>query len=127
MSEKSIVEKLFIKPGQIFSLINSPEGYKDLMGVFPADVEVNLLVKQNSDIIQYFVRWQSDLRISYPLLKNALKPGGSLWVTYPKISAKAETDLNRDIIWHIGEEFGIRPTSMIAVDEVWSAMRMRII
>ena len=45
-----------------------------------------------------------------------------LWVAYPKGN---RTDLNRDSLWPILGEHGLRPISQVAVDDVWSALRFR--
>jgi hypothetical protein len=45
-----------------------------------------------------------------------------LWVSYPKAN---RTDLNRDTLWPILAEYGMRPVGQVAVDEVWSALRFR--
>lgn len=35
------------------------------------------------------------------------------------------SDLNRDTLWPVLVEYGMRPVSQVAVDEVWSAPRFR--
>ncbi|MEV4090069.1 hypothetical protein AB0J43_58360, partial [Nonomuraea fuscirosea] len=45
-----------------------------------------------------------------------------VWVAYPKGN---RSDVNRDTLWPIVAEFGLRPNGQVAVDEVWSALRFR--
>jgi len=45
-----------------------------------------------------------------------------LWVAYPKGN---RTDINRDSLWPILAEYGMRPVAQVSIDEVWSAMRFR--
>jgi len=45
-----------------------------------------------------------------------------LWVAYPKAN---RADINRDTLWPILAEYGMRPIGQVAVDEVWSALRFR--
>ncbi|MFC6674945.1 hypothetical protein ACFQE7_02945 [Nonomuraea ferruginea] len=45
-----------------------------------------------------------------------------LWVAYPK---GGKSDVNRDTLWPIVGEFGLRPNGQVAVDETWSALRFR--
>jgi len=45
-----------------------------------------------------------------------------LWVAYPK-GNKSDTD--RDTLWPIVGEYGLKPNAQVAVDEVWSALRFR--
>jgi hypothetical protein len=44
------------------------------------------------------------------------------WVAYPKAN---RTDINRDSLWPILAEHGMRPITQVAIDEVWSALRFR--
>jgi hypothetical protein len=45
-----------------------------------------------------------------------------LWVAYPKGN---RADINRDTLWPILAEHGLRPITQVAVDGVWSALRFR--
>jgi hypothetical protein len=44
------------------------------------------------------------------------------WVAYPKAN---KADINRDTLWPILAEYGMRPIGQVAIDEVWSALRFR--
>jgi hypothetical protein len=44
------------------------------------------------------------------------------WVAYPKAN---RADINRDTLWPILGEYGMRPITQVAVDNVWSALRFR--
>jgi len=63
--------------------------------------------------------------VNFKLLIEALKDEGSLWISYPKGTSKVETDINRDIIWKIGEGLGLKPVAMISIDPVWAAFRLK--
>jgi hypothetical protein len=45
-----------------------------------------------------------------------------VWVAYPKGN---RADINRDTLWPIVAEHGMRPITQVAVDDVWSALRFR--
>jgi hypothetical protein len=51
-----------------------------------------------------------------------LSTPATVWVAYPKAN---RTDLNRDSLWPIVSEYGLRPNGQVAVDDVWSALRFR--
>jgi hypothetical protein len=44
------------------------------------------------------------------------------WVAYPKGN---KADINRDTLWPILAEYGMRPIAQVAIDPVWSALRFR--
>lgn len=48
-----------------------------------------------------------------------------LWFAYPKGTSKIKTDINRDILWATGMEYGIDAVSAISINEIWSALRFR--
>jgi hypothetical protein len=45
-----------------------------------------------------------------------------LWVAYPKSN---RTDINRDSLWPILADHGLRPIGQVALDATWSALRFR--
>jgi hypothetical protein len=60
------------------------------------------------------------LRKAKPLLRD----GGLLWATYPK-AGQMDTDLKREVVWECAEAVGMDTVSQIAVDDVWSALRLK--
>jgi hypothetical protein len=76
-------------------------------------------------VVHLFVQHQSELAEHWPLVREALKPGGLMWVSYPKKSAKVETDISRDEGWDVVLADGWRPVTQVAFDDMWSALRFR--
>ena len=54
--------------------------------------------------------------------KDQLAQPSIFWVAYAKAN---RGDLNRDSLWPILGEYGMRPIGQVSVDEAWSAMRFR--
>ena len=54
-----------------------------------------------------------------------MRDGGLLWLAFPKKSSGIATDLTRDHGWDVIHRAGWQGVSLIAVDERWSAMRLR--
>ena len=46
------------------------------------------------------------------------------WVAYPK-AGKLGTDLNRDVLAELVKREDVRPVRQVALDDVWSALRLR--
>ena len=44
------------------------------------------------------------------------------WIAYPK---GVGGDLNRSVVWEVAGDFGWRPVSQIAINQHWSAIRLR--
>ncbi|TDD70504.1 hypothetical protein E1262_09710 [Jiangella aurantiaca] len=54
--------------------------------------------------------------------RDAVTAPQVVWVAYPK---GGRSDVNRDSLWPIVAEFGLRPNGQVAIDDVWSALRFR--
>ncbi|MGA2499540.1 MAG: DUF3052 domain-containing protein [Tepidisphaeraceae bacterium] len=127
MSEKSVAEKLLIKPGQKVMFVNAPAGYKAVLGSLPKGVEVLTESAGPMDIIQVFVGSRKELEEQLPRLKRLLALKGLLWVTYHKGSSKQKSDINRDTIAAYANTIGMQAVAMISVDENLSALRLKIV
>ncbi len=46
------------------------------------------------------------------------------WVAYPK-AGKLGTDLNRDVLAELVKARGVQPVRQVALDDIWSALRLR--
>ncbi len=127
MSEKSIAQKMFIKPDSRFLLVNPPAGYLAQLGELP---QGTVLLNDSSsivEVIQVFVANRAELEQQLPRLKELLAPKGMLWVTYHKGTSKVKTDINRDTIYAYAHTIGLDGVAMLSIDEDWSAFRLKLI
>src|SRR5437870_1648298 len=93
---KNVTEKLMIKEGQRFLLLNEPSNYRRLVGRLPNKVTISTEPNGQYDVIQVFVASKNELNQRLPGLKTSLASDGIVWVTYPKGSSKMKTDINSD-------------------------------
>ncbi|HSO05462.1 MAG TPA: hypothetical protein VLQ92_13330 [Candidatus Limnocylindrales bacterium] len=114
-----MAQKLLIRPGSAvwvsdparLPLIGPlPEGVRSAHGMDAADVAVVL------------VDDEAGLRALADAHREALGAPRALWLVYPKGNRIA---LNRDSLWRLMADYGVRPITQVAVDEVWSALRFR--
>lgn len=128
MVDTSLVKKLGIKPKQRVLIQYAPEGYSDQIGaLLPVDVELVTTPASsgNFDLVLQFVRNKAEVEKDIPKAIELVKPGGRLWISYPKQSSKVPTDINRDILWKVFPNSEWRPVTQISIDEIWSALRFR--
>lgn len=125
MPETPIAKKLGMKPAQKALLLNAPEGYIQALEPLPAGVEVKTVAEGTFDFIQVFCYGKADVDRYAPMVLQALKPNGLLWLAYPKKTSKITTDISRDVGWDALLAAGMQGVSLIAVDETWSAFRFR--
>lgn len=124
MPEKSIFDKLQLKPGRTLLLVAAPSDYLDSAGKIPDGAVVSSEL-QPAFIIQVFVRSRAELETAFEKFSPLVLPGGMLWVTYPKLTSKLKGDIHRDSINAYAQQNGWTGIAIISLDEDWSALRLK--
>ena len=119
MSAKSVAERLQIKPDT--TVWTSDPAHVGLVEPLPEGVRVVDRLDQATTALVFAPDARS-LRSVLSANQDELARPDILWVAYPKAN---RADINRDTLWPILGEFGMRPIAQVAVDEVWSALRFR--
>lgn len=127
MSDTSIAQKLRIKEGNKVLVVNGPQDYKSILGELPPNVAVQGKSTAPVDVVQVFVTSRKDLEAQLPKLKGLLRPKGILWVSYPKGTSKIKADINRDSIREYGQSIGLEAVALVALDDTWSALRLKVV
>jgi hypothetical protein len=125
MSENPLLKKMKLKPGQRAAIINAPDGYLEALQPLPAEAELAEQLVGTFDWVQLFVKTQAELEQVLPRVRAALKPAGTLWITFPKGTSKIQTDLTRDKGWDTLRALDLKWINLISVDETWSAFSLR--
>ena len=125
MSTKPAYEKLRLRGDMKVAVLNNPGNYGDLTGGLPDGVIIVDESEEKVDFVHLFVSDQAELEKFIDVAIDTVKYDGLLWVSYPKGSSKVETDVNRDVLWELLKEKGIRPVMQISINETWSALRFR--
>ena len=121
----SLQQKLQLKSGQAMVILNPAPGYVEKLKGELKDNFLRVESKPNSEAVLVFVNSLAEARELVPSGIRAVKPDGLMLVAYPKGSSKIKTDVNRDSLWEAVKPMGWRPVRLIALDEVWSVMRLR--
>jgi hypothetical protein len=116
---KSIAEKLLIKPNSTIWL--SHPDRQHLIAPLPDAVQTVNSPRETTTAL-FFADDGRSARAVLDAHKEELTAPATVWVAYPKGN---RTDINRDTLWPILGEYGLRPISQVAVDDVWSALRFR--
>ena len=125
VAESALARKLLIEPGQRVLVLNAPSGY--LAGLQPPPDGVTIVDQGNGphDVVQLFARDRAQLERDADAAMSALKPGGILWMAYPKPSSGPGSDLNRDHGWGMLHGAGLVAVTQISVADGWNALRWR--
>jgi hypothetical protein len=125
MTPSKLQKKLRVLAGQRILIAQAPDGFLESLGSLPDGCTVSSAARGHFDHVHLFVKNSSELEKHLGRVRKGLKYDGVFWISYPKQSAKTETDLNRDILWGLLAAQGLRAVTMVSVDETWSAMRFR--
>jgi hypothetical protein len=121
MAGRSVAQKLLIKPGNAVWV--SDPARSGLIGEMPEDVR-SASGLEEADVAVVFVDDEVGLRAFAAAHREVLGSPRALWLLYPKGNRIA---LNRDSLWALMADYGVRPITQVAVDEVWSALRFRLL
>ena len=91
--------------------------------------EPTLLKSSRSSEIEMahiFVTRRVELSRLLATLRKNLAQGGTIWVSWPKKSAKVETDITEDTIREEALPIGLVDVKVCAVDETWSGLKLVI-
>ena len=121
-SGKPLVEKLGIKSGHAVALLAAPPGFDDTLGALPDGVKVRRRAGE-ADVALLFTRAARDLEARFAATAETLRPGGMLWVAWPKKTSGVATDLTENVVRDIGLAAGLVDVKVCAIDETWSGLK----
>ena len=119
MAARSVAEKLIIKPDT--TLWSSDDSRLELVEPLPAGVR-RVGAPEQATTALVFADDAASLRDLLATHQERLARPDILWVAYPKGN---RTDINRDSLWPILSELGLRPVTQVSIDQMWSALRFR--
>jgi hypothetical protein len=115
-----VAAKLQIKPGMSVALVDVPEDH----GVELPERCTTTPDPDTADAVLVFVRDRAGLDASAEPAIAAGRRDALAWVAYPK-AGQLGTDLNRDSLAAAVKDRGVQPVRQVAIDDVWSALRLR--
>jgi hypothetical protein len=124
MPGKSLAQKMFIRDNFTVLLMNAPRGYTGTLGTLPEGARILTKTVKPVDVIQVFATSKAEMIDLLRKAKPLLKKKGLLWASYPK-AGQLGTDLKREVVWECAQVVGMETVAQIAVDDVWSALRLK--
>ena len=122
-------QKLGIKPGARFGLVNAPADFGRTLGALPPGVAPEPVAagKTSFDVIVFFVATMAEVTRRLPALKARLDPAGGLWMAWPKKTKKpasgVQSDVSENAVRALGLAAGLVDNKVCAIDDVWSGLR----
>ena len=118
-----LAKKLGIKEGQKIVPVHAPPHYRELLEPLP-DVQFVSRPDARTDIVHLFVLQKQELERALIRYRKLLKPDAAVWVSWPKKSAKMESDVTEDVIRAVALPLGFVDIKVCAVDETWSGLKL---
>jgi hypothetical protein len=123
-SRRRLIAKLGIKPHTRIAIINPPRGFRATLGRLPPGVTVAANARGALPFIHFFVVSRAALESRFPRLVRAVEPAGALWISWPKRASGVPSDLSENVIRAIAAAGGLVDVKVVAVDDVWSGLKL---
>jgi hypothetical protein len=120
VTAKTVLQRFQAKPGDGVAIVAAAADDRALLGPLPAETTETEVA--SAAVVATVVRSREELLARYAEQLPVAGSARAVWVVYPK---GGRADVNRDIVAGEARPFGWRAVSNIAVDETWSAVRVR--
>lgn len=120
MSDKPVAERLQVKGERRLAVVAAPEGLEATIGVSHARADA-----KTAEVVLLFVRDRAAFDTALPALLGRITPTAILWLAYPKLTSMHASDLSRDTLRAAVLAQGLDTVSQIAIDQDWSALRLK--
>lgn len=119
---RTTAQKLQVKPDTEI-LVDGTAEQRALLDPLPEGVTTHGgLARGSSEVAVLFVEDRAGLDARLDAALRHLRSARATWIAYPKGN---RTDINRDSIWARAEEIGWTATANVALDDIWSAVRIK--
>jgi hypothetical protein len=119
-----LAKKLGLKPGALVSLLNAPAGFRKLLDPVPEGVRFVAKFDPGAQIVHTFATMKSELAKTLAVCRKSLAPDATIWVSWPKKTAKVATDITEDVVRSVALPLGLVDIKVCAVDETWSGLKL---
>ena len=120
MSDKPIAERLQVKGARRLAVLNASALVDQRIGATERRCDVAA-----ADVVLLCAADRAQLDAGLPELLAQAPAHAIIWIAYPKLASPLAGDLNRDLIRNLVVASGLETVSQIAIDDDWSALRMK--
>ena len=125
-SATPLARKLGIDKPMIVYTVDAPTQYREWLGELTPGVHLRTSPPKPLTAAHVFVTRKEQLRKRLTTLRKAIDPKGFVWVSWPKKSAKVDTDVTEDTIRELALPQGWVDVKVCAVSDVWSGLKLVI-
>lgn len=121
-----LAKKLGISNGARIRVKHAPAEYAQWLEPIPPGVIFEKKVSQETDIVHVFALRKAELANELDELRTRIRSTAAVWVSWPKKSSKAPTDITEDTVRELALPLGFVDIKVCAVSEVWSGLKLVI-
>lgn len=121
--ENILLKKLQIKPSFKVKVVNAPENFPTIIGNMPYEIDFSFTTRTVFDALLIFAISKADMIDALKTSKIEAKT--ICWIFYPKAKSKLASDLNLIQSWEDLKAFNLTPCGSAAIDETWTALRIK--
>lgn len=118
----NVFTKMRVKKGTVGRHFYAPDSYINMV----KDQDIIDFEGDNPTFYHLFVASQQDFIDRIEPIMETMNIDTRLWVSYRKKSRYESFDINRDTLFVLGNEYGIKPYSNVALNEEWSCVGMKL-
>jgi hypothetical protein len=118
-SATPLARKLGVEPQMRVAVIAGPSGFAERL----EGARVSSQLCGRFELIVCFASSRRSLEGRLSAILRARRPGGQIWLAWPKRSSGIATDLNDGVVRAIGLATGLVDNKVCAIDETWSGLR----
>ena len=119
-----LADKLGIKAGMSLCTSNAPSDYKAIVDPLPAGVTFVARATRTTHMVHVFASRAAELDAGLRRYRRTLGPTAVVWVSWPKKSAKVQTDITEDTVRALALPLGFVDVKVCAVDATWSGLKL---
>ncbi|HEY2346733.1 MAG TPA: DUF3052 domain-containing protein [Xanthomonadaceae bacterium] len=119
-----LAKKLGIKTGCRLYLADAPDDYLALLEPLPDGLAMVARPSSTTDIAHLFVTSRATLASRLQQCLAAMRDDATIWVSWPKKSAKVPSDVTEDTIRAVALPMGLVDVKVCAVDATWSGLKL---
>jgi Protein of unknown function (DUF3052) len=120
MSDKPVAERLQVKSGRRLAVVGASAIADYKIGINKQRCDIS-----EADVVLMFAANRGQLDLTLPSMLEKAPQDAIIWIAYPKLTSKLAGDLSRNLIHALAAKSGLDAVSQIAIDDDWSAMRVK--
>jgi hypothetical protein len=125
--ENLFLKKLQVKSGDVIKVIDAPEQAAAIFGNIPSDIVLKYDEEAHFNVLIAFTISKDQLDKQIQNILKHIDAKTIIWIFYPKKSSKIKSDLDLMKSWEELDTFGLTPCASAAVNETWTALRLKLI